>query len=157
LYLTGQTTLGPGQGVTLGNGFDPSVLGVGVDGDLVFQLSLASGAATFWKVNYFAEGDLPDIGGGDGDNADFNGDGQVDGADQMILQRNFEMGTTQAQGDANGDGTVDGADQAILDLQFGGPPPAAAAASAAAPEPGSIALAAIALALAGGISVRKRR
>ncbi|HMP05728.1 MAG TPA: dockerin type I repeat-containing protein [Lacipirellulaceae bacterium] len=47
------------------------------------------------------------------DNADFNGDGRVDGADFLIWQRGLGVGTTLAAGDANGDGAVNAADLTI--------------------------------------------
>ncbi|BBO34415.1 hypothetical protein [Lacipirellula parvula] len=61
-------------------------------------------------------------------NADFNGDGIVDGADFLAWQRNF--GATvppRTSGDANGDGAVDGDDLNVWRDQFGSPPPAIAA------------------------------
>ncbi|HMO87423.1 MAG TPA: dockerin type I domain-containing protein, partial [Lacipirellulaceae bacterium] len=52
-------------------------------------------------------------------NADFNGDGQVDGADYLIWQRGLGgAGATLAQGDANGDSLVNEADLAVWRGQF---------------------------------------
>lgn len=48
-------------------------------------------------------------------NADFNGDGDIDGDDFLTWQRNLNSGTTQAEGDADGDGDVDAND--LLDWQ----------------------------------------
>ena len=53
------------------------------------------------------------------DNADFDGDGDVDAADLMTWQRGFGSGTVPAEGDANNDGVVDAADLAIWKSQFG--------------------------------------
>ena len=76
-------------------------------------------------------------------NADFDGDGDVDGKDFLTWQKGFGTGTTLAQGDANGDGAVNAADLAIWKSKFGLPP--AVAAAGAVPEPAACCLAAIAL------------
>lgn len=80
------------------------------------------------------------------ENADFDGDGDVDGQDFLTWQKGFGTGTTLAQGDANGDGAVNAADLTIWKSKFGLPP--AVAASGAVPEPAACCLAAIALAAA---------
>jgi hypothetical protein len=76
------------------------------------------------------------------ENADFNGDDFVDGADLLIWQRNASLttGATQSQGNANPgvDGAVDGADLAIWEQQYGTSPAVAAAASV--PEPTAVGL-----------------
>ena len=82
--------------------------------------------------------------------ADFDGDNDIDGADFLILQRGMGAGTN-ATGDANGDGQVNGADVEIFKSQFGGAPSASAV-----PEPGAWALAIVAGALLGGLRWRKR-
>jgi hypothetical protein len=65
-------------------------------------------------------------------NADFNGDGKVDGADFLTWQQNQGTvgGATQGTGDANTDGNVDQADLAAWQSQFGTSP-----AVSAVPEP----------------------
>ena len=76
-------------------------------------------------------------------NADFNGDGVVDGGDFLSWQHG--TGTpepTFANGDANGDGLVDRADLAIWSEQFGVAPANGSAASV--PEPHCLALGSIA-------------
>jgi hypothetical protein len=67
--------------------------------------------------------------------ADFNGDGQVDGADFLAWQRGFALvaQTDPTQGDANGDGVVDAADLAAWQAEFGAA--AIASANVAVPEP----------------------
>ena len=78
--------------------------------------------------------------------ADFDGDGVVDGADFLTWQRGFGAATTHRQGDANRSGAVDANDLAIWRSQFGG---GVVAAASAIPEPsgGLVAIAAAALSL----------
>jgi MYXO-CTERM domain-containing protein len=89
------------------------------------------------------------------DDADFDGDGDVDGADFLVWQRGLG-GTNQSNkstGDANGNGTVDAADLAIWKSQFAMMP--ATSSAGAVPEP-TAALLALA-GLAGGGRLRRRR
>lgn len=87
--------------------------------------------------------------------ADFNGDGLVDGADFLMWQQNFGVseGAEQAQGDADGNGAINDLDLAAWQQNYGAtttPPPVSTV-----PEPAAAALAAIA-----GLSTlafRKRR
>lgn len=55
------------------------------------------------------------------ENADFDGDGDVDGADFLAWQAGFGTtgGATHAQGDANNDGNVNATDLGIWKTQFG--------------------------------------
>lgn len=53
------------------------------------------------------------------DNANFDGDDDVDGDDFLIWQRNFNSAGGLTQGDANGSGFVDSADLAIWEDQYG--------------------------------------
>jgi hypothetical protein len=80
-----------------------------------------------------------------GDTADFDGDGDVDGADFLAWQRgNGAVGTgTTATGDANGDMNVDAADLAVWQAQFAMPQ----SPIAAVPEPTGVVLGLLALAL----------
>jgi hypothetical protein len=136
LFLQGQSTLAAGASFSLGNAFN-TALGAG---DLKFQFSLPSGELITGKVNYIS---------GSGD---FNGDGQVNGSDFLIWQRNLGLasGATLNQGDADGNGAVNAADLAIWKSTFG----ASVAAAGAIPEPASGFLAALAaLAICG----RRRR
>lgn len=83
--------------------------------------------------------------------ADFDGNLVVDGADFLIWQRNFGVGTTPAQGDANGDGAVNGDDLAIWRETFG--QSAATAVAGAVPEPSTLGLSC----LAAGALLRRRK
>lgn len=88
-------------------------------------------------------------------NADFNGNGIVDGADFLAWQRGFGLTgqPNKSTGDANGDGNVTAADLTIWKQQFG-TNPGAAVAVAAVPEPATGALAVGALAV---VTWRRRR
>jgi hypothetical protein len=79
-----------------------------------------------------------------GDTADFDDDGDVDGADFLTWQQNNgAAGTgTPATGDANGDMNVDAADLSVWQAQFGMPQSPAAA----VPEPAGLVLGLLALA-----------
>jgi hypothetical protein len=75
------------------------------------------------------------------EDADFDGDDDVDGQDFLIWQRGVGVGTTQPAGDANFNGSVNGQDLAVWKSQFG---PAATPVAAAVPEPAAALLGAIA-------------
>ncbi|MBA4105400.1 MAG: hypothetical protein C0485_06545 [Pirellula sp.] len=75
--------------------------------------------------------------------ADFNDDGIVNGADLLIWQRGFGTGTNHATGDADGNGAVNAADLALWKATFG--TSGVSANVAAVPEPSSIVLAGAAM------------
>jgi hypothetical protein len=70
--------------------------------------------------------------------ADFNNDGIVNGADFLIWQRGFGVGSSHNAGDADGSGTVNAADLAWWKSTFG--TSAGMASFAAVPEASSIVL-----------------
>jgi hypothetical protein len=78
------------------------------------------------------------------DDADFDGDSDVDGNDLLIWQRGVGVGNNNATGDADGNNIVNAADLAIWKTQFGDGPGGAGAASAV-PEPAAGAMFATAL------------
>lgn len=91
------------------------------------------------------------------EDADFNGDGRVNGTDFMIWQRNLGLtGQTgiKANGNANGDDVVNGLDLAVWKSKFGQGSGLAAAAGAV-PEPTACVLALAAF--AGAIAARRKR
>ena len=69
------------------------------------------------------------------ENADFNNDDVVDGADFLLWQRNFGGAGGLPQGDADGNGQINAADLTIWKAQFGTSPTVAA--TSAVPEPAS--------------------
>lgn len=75
------------------------------------------------------------------DDADFDGNGAVDGADFLIWQRGSGAAGGLSQGDANNDGIVNADDLGIWKTQFG--TGAATAAIGAVPEPAAAMLLAI--------------
>ena len=88
------------------------------------------------------------------ENADFNDDGTVDGADFLAWQRGFgaTSGGTLANGDANADGAINDADLTIWKNQYG--TSSATPVAAAVPEPAAVGL----LAMAGlGLAAVRRR
>lgn len=66
------------------------------------------------------------------DDADFNADGDVDGADFLTWQRGLGGPGDLADGDANGDNLVDGEDLTVWQAQFGEPMQAPSAVANAA-------------------------
>jgi hypothetical protein len=77
------------------------------------------------------------------DDADFDGDGDVDGQDFLTWQRGVGLAGTLMTGDANDDGDVDGDDLAIWRQQFGPGAPVSAI-----PEPATAGLCLVSLAAA---------
>ncbi len=81
---------------------------------------------------------------------DANGDGAVDLADFGVLKANFGTGTTVGQGDFSGDGAVDLTDFGILKENFG------ASAAAVVPEPSTLLLGLVGIALWAGTGRGRR-
>ena len=79
------------------------------------------------------------------ENADFDGDGDVDGADFLTWQQNAGVtsGGTRSDGNANPavDGAIDAVDLAIWNSQFATTPPPSSVAATAVPEPSALILA----------------
>jgi hypothetical protein len=82
-------------------------------------------------------------------NADFDGNGTVDGRDFLIWQRGQGGAGGHSAGDANGDNTVNAADLAIWKSQFG------SSALSAVPEPGAAVL--LILGLSTAVASARRR
>lgn len=141
-FLTGSSSVGALATVNLGAAFNTA----GAQ-DLVFRYAVLPPAAL---------------------TADFDSDGDADGADFLAWQRGngLTTGATKAQGDANSDGAVNADDLALWKSQFGGggfAGPGVLArgvvtyvggAVAAVPEPASIVY--MGAALAGAVAIRRR-
>lgn len=84
--------------------------------------------------------------------ADFNNDGIVNGADFLLWQRNFGGAGGLPQGDADGNGQINAADLTIWKAQFGTSPSTALAAAVPEPTSGLSAL----LALGAAAMVRQK-
>jgi hypothetical protein len=92
------------------------------------------------------------VAAGAGQPGDFDGDGDVDGADFVNWQTNFPIatGAMPGQGDADGDGDVDGADFVVWQTNFPFTPGGGAS---PIPEPHAVML----LALGGFLALFRRR
>ena len=92
------------------------------------------------------------------ENADFDSNDKVDGADYLIWQKGFgAVGTAlPSTGDANGDMDVNDEDLSIWQDQFGNPSLPLTASATAVPEPGGLWLGAIGAVVSAG-NWRRRR
>ena len=126
-----------------------SVVDIGVSSTFNI-LATAPTSTAFRGVEFISSGITPT------NNADFNGDSIVDGADFLIWQRGF--GATgqpdKSTGDATGDENVNGLDLEEWKAKFGGPP--AVAAIGAVPESASLTLAGLAAIFAASAVARHR-
>ncbi|MBN1853134.1 MAG: PEP-CTERM sorting domain-containing protein [Pirellulales bacterium] len=131
IFLHGSTNLANQSVLNLGSSFQH----VSGQQDIMFKFGVTT--------NYLIAGLVEYVTGVD-ENADFNADGDVDGADFLVWQRGFgtASGANPADGDANGDGAVNAADLAIWKSQFGtGGASAGGLAGTAVPEPSTLGLA----------------
>lgn len=105
--------------------------------------------APHWIDNLVIEDESPFA--VDDDSADFDEDGDADGADFLIWQRGVSIttGAELSDGDADHDGAVDGDDLAVWTTQFG----AAAPAATSVPEPATAMMAVLAIA---GVTASRR-
>jgi hypothetical protein len=152
--------VGEGTGTAIGSvtvywdGFGPESLNVAV------QVSAGSKEISFARISDgLAERDTAAIFSGATINfgvtpvvGDFDGDGDVDGADFVVWQDHFptSSGATLNDGDGDGDGDVDGADFVIWQSHF---PTAPAPGASPVPEPAAWIL----LAIGGLFALRRRR
>ncbi len=138
LRTSGYTTLAPGASFNLGGLFTP-----GGTRDVQLEFSMQGDPLNQFRIGTVIYGSIA--------NADFNGNGRVDGNDLLTWQRGLGIssGATLGQGDANSDGRVDGADLAIWRSQFG-TGGSAVATAAPVPEPATAILALTLLGLGAG-------
>ncbi len=137
--------------LTLINSLDPTVIPAGVFANYAQGQSVGTNSlGTTFYINYTGGVDSNDVvlqttpvsGGA---NADFDQDGDVDGADFLAWQQGqgTAAGATRNQGDSNNDGAVDANDLAAWSSQFGSH--AATANVGSVPEPAGLVMIAIAL------------
>jgi T5SS/PEP-CTERM-associated repeat protein len=129
----GSTGVGTTQNVGTGEAFTLASEDAGV-----FSLALVPGGrGEILRATFLAA---------PGNDADFDNDGDVDGADFLTWQRGLGLSgatATNAAGNANGDSIINGADLAVWRSEFG---PPSVPAVGAVPEPGAAALLLIAAA-----------
>lgn len=104
-FLLGSTSLAAGQFISLDTAYDLSA----AESFSFKYFDTTANRVYTGLVNFITSTD----------NADFNGDGDVDGSDFLAWQRGFESGTTPAEGDADGSGDVNAVDLGIWQTQFG--------------------------------------
>jgi autotransporter-associated beta strand protein len=142
ILTTGLLTIGGTLNVSLINGFNPTA-GQSFD---VLDWGSRSGTFTSIVLPVLSVGKTWDTSGlytsgvlsvvGSSITGDFDGDGDIDGADFIAWQTNFPTpdGGTRQQGDADGDGDVDGGDFMVWQGSF---PQGAGPANTPVPEPHS--------------------
>lgn len=142
------------SGIKMENDFTATFTPAGGDVPLLFTMGTSTsfglkGFQLSVPISYDVVANSPTV------NADFSGDGVVDGNDFLIWQRNFGIteAAQQNQGDADGNGAVNDLDLAAWKENFGlaGPTPPISA----VPEPTTAALAT--LASLSIMAIRKRR
>ncbi|HEX6961136.1 MAG TPA: PEP-CTERM sorting domain-containing protein, partial [Lacipirellula sp.] len=139
-FLTGSTTIANGASLSLGSIFAP-----GGTQDLAFTYTATNGGL---PAGGLVTGTVEYVSGG-GFSADFNNDGDVDGADLVKWRGDFGP---NAGSDADNDGDSDGADFLAWQRQLGST--SATAVAAAVPEPSG---ALLALAAASIVAIRRWR
>jgi hypothetical protein len=128
-FVLGATTLAPGESLDLGHAFDPSVRGLGADGELSFRFALQGKPLRSGVVNYITPDPL---------SGDYNGDSTVDAADYTVWRD--ALGTSIAAADGDGDGMVDHDDYVIWKWSFGNSAEGGGAVSKHVPEPSAATL-----------------
>ena len=134
--------------VSLGSGISDIIAGLSLGGAVQTTAGTygsSSSGAMFQNNTFFAGMGVVNLVLPSVDDADFDGDGDVDGSDLLTWQRGLGLSggaATVAAGNANGDTVIDGADLAVWRSQYGSAVPAVGA----VPEPAAawMALAAMA-------------
>ncbi len=164
---TGTLTLTRAEGglIDVSGTFVGSNIGAGEVDNVFTSDASTSGPSTYGAVSFlignalnveqaiFTDVDVSVIPAGGGEDADFDGDSDVDGADFLIWQRGLgTANATNMDGNADGDSDVDADDLAVWKTEFG--TPLQVASVAAIPEP--CALAMVAAASLSGFVLRRR-
>jgi hypothetical protein len=110
-------------------------------GNFTLDLPALDVGLAWFTDNLLTTGELSVVSASIIEDADFDGDGDVDGRDFLIWQRGFGLigQENNSLGDANGDGDVDADDLAIWQTQYAQPGELTAT-QTAVPEPTSLAL-----------------
>lgn len=137
------STLTAGSSISLGNGYNPAIFGAN-NGDLTFEVGLASGA-TFTGLVTYVTGPAGVVG-------DYNNNGTVDAADYTLWRDVNGTGATLQNRDPANTGNISAADYTSWRTRFGNT--SAVAAGAAVPEPTSVV---VCLLGAGVLSLVRRR
>ncbi len=102
------STIGAGFDESLGTAFDPSVLGIGMDGDLQFRFGVVGGGLVTGAISYVSNAV----------NCDFNGDSacNIDDLNQLLAEGPIAGGVAVMPGvneefDLNGDNVINNADR----------------------------------------------
>jgi hypothetical protein len=137
-----------GYSPVAGDSFDLLDFGSLTGGFTVSLPGLGTGLA--WDVSAFQSTGTLSVIADIVEDADFDGDGDVDGRDFLIWQRGFGLTEQENKslGDANGDGNVDAGDLAVWQTQYAEPSELAAT-QTAVPEPGSLVILSAMLAIYG--------
>jgi hypothetical protein len=123
-----------------GNSFDLFTFASSM-GSFALDLPALGGGLEWFTDNLLTTGELSVVSASIVEDADFDGDGDIDGRDFLIWQRGFGLTGQEnnSLGDANGDGDVDADDLAIWQTQYAQPGELNAT-QTAVPEPTSLAL-----------------
>jgi autotransporter-associated beta strand protein len=146
---SGLLTIENWSGLTSGGGTDQIFVGSSSSGLTPSQLSAITFAGFGAGASILSTGEI--VPASVGLPGDFDGDGDVDGADFVVWQTNFPTTSGATAGDADGDDDVDGADFAVWQDSF----PGSGGGASPVPEPGACLLAV--MALAGLTALRSRR
>jgi len=166
LLVSGAASLNGALQASLINGFMPEIgntfeilSGVGgVSGQfttLASELPVLAGGRR-WLIDYNPTSVVLEVISAPTIAADFDEDGDVDGADLTKWRTGFgtSASASHMQGDADGDLDVDGGDFLVWQRQLGNP--TAVAGAAAIPEPGTLALASLAVCALASLCRRQR-
>lgn len=138
LYLLGASTVASNSRLDLGHAFDPTVSGLGAEGDLTFGFSRqGSQSLRTAEVTYVAPDPL---------DGDYNQNGTVDAADYVLWRQSLGS-AVDLRADGDGDSVVDEDDYTIWRWTFGntGGTGASLEKGVVVPEPSVVSMLALAM------------